>query len=104
MKATGFYQYTKNGTLKTTKAVFESTGVKMEDNHVIWRKIKDGKPTNVFAEQFQPNMPWAFGKWFIKLNGGTVLEQHPELKVETNTSKAMTDSEYITFLKEAYNG
>ena len=79
----GFYQFEKNGELKTAGNVrFENTGVK-EDGKVIWRKIsRDGKRTNKFAEQFNPNMPWAMGKWFQKKNTEAVLKDHPELKIE----------------------
>lgn len=103
MRLTGFFQKIKNGEIKTYKNVtFESTGIKdcmYENGKVIWRKInKDGTPSNVFAEQFQPNVPWAYGKWFIKVDSGSILEKHPELKVETETSKNMTDAEYIQFL------
>ena len=108
MRINGFYQYTnKDGEVKKVRNVkFESTGVKdLGDGHVIWRKIdKNGQPTNIFAEQFIPNMPWAVGKWFIRLNGGMILERHPELKVETEKSKTMSDSEYIAYLHSTYHG
>ena len=55
----------------------------METGKVIWRRItKEGKRTNKFAEQFEPNMPWAFGKWFCKISTKWVLEAHPELQIE----------------------
>ena len=84
MTLTGFYQYEKEGEVKTFRNVrFESTGVKMETGKVIWRRItKEGKRTNKFAEQFEPNMPWAFGKWFCKISTKWVLEAHPELQIE----------------------
>lgn len=105
MKVTGFYQRTVKGEIKTTKnAHFESTGIK-ENGKVIWRKInKDGTPSNVFAEQFQPDVPWAFGKWFCKIDGGYVLEKHPELKVETERTSQMTHQEYLEFLHSTYEG
>lgn len=83
MTLSGFYQYEKDGEVKTCRNVrFESTGVK-EDGKIIWRKIsKEGKRTNKFAEQFIPNVPWAFGKWFCKISTKYVLEKHPELQIE----------------------
>ena len=103
MRANGFYQFmNKDGELKACRAEFESTGIKEDDGHVIWRRIKNGKPTNTFAVQNRPNMPWAIGRWFLKMNGGVVIEEHPELKVETDKSRTMTDSEYIELLKSQY--
>ena len=80
----GFYQFEKDGAVKTARNVrFENTGVKWENGKVIWRKIsKEGKRTNKFAEQFEPNMPWAIGKWFIKVDTEAVQHSHPELMIE----------------------
>lgn len=105
MKVNGIFQkMTENGEVKNYRATFESTGIK-EYNKVIWRKLnKDGTPSNVFAEQFEPNMPWAVGKWFIKINSAIILQKYPELKVETERSKRMTDDEYIEFLNSRYFG
>lgn len=82
MRINGFYQYEKDGVTKTCKAKFESTGIRLENGKVLWQKIKNGKLVNRFAEQFNPNMPWAYGKWFQKLDTETVLAEHPELRVE----------------------
>lgn len=59
MTVKGFYQWEKDGEVKTAMGVrFESTGVKTDNGKIIWHKIsKDGKRTNKFAEQFIPNMP-----------------------------------------------
>lgn len=105
MTLQGIYErMTENG-LKRTRARFESTGVKNEFGKVIWRMIKkDNTPSNIFAEQFEPNVPWAMGKWFLKLNGAAVLRKHPQLKVETERSKEMTDEEYLKFLDSKYLG
>ena len=83
MTARGFYQFEKNGEIKVAGNVrFESTGIK-ENGKVVWRKIsKDGKRTNKFAEQFQPNLPWANGKWFQKLNTEEIVTKYPELLIE----------------------
>ena len=102
MTATGIYAWVKNGELKKKSGVFESTGVKLDDGKVLWRRIKDGKKTNLFCEQVRPLVPWAHGRWFMKMNCGVVLEEHPELKVETERSKTMTDAEYIQFLKDTF--
>jgi len=84
---------------------FESTGVKNEYGKIIWRKLnKDGTPSNIFAEQFVPDMPWLVGKWFCKINGASVLRKHPELKVETERSKTMSDEEYFEFLDSKFFG
>jgi hypothetical protein len=85
MTISGFYQFEKDGQVKTCRNVkFESTGIKWaDDGKVIWRKIsKDGKRTNKFAEQFRPNVPWAFGIWFCKISTKTVLDKFPELQIE----------------------
>lgn len=81
MKVKGFYQFEKNGETKTCRAQFESTGIRLENGKVLWQKIKDGKLVNRFAEQFNPDMPWANGKWFLKLDTDAVLKEHPELRV-----------------------
>ena len=82
MTVKGFYQYEKDGEMKVCANVkFESTGIKLENGKVLWQKIKNGKRTNRFAEQFNPNMPWAHGKWFQKLNTEAILSKHPELRV-----------------------
>jgi hypothetical protein len=109
MTRTGFYQkVNENGEVKKYRnVIFESTGVDhpYEKGHKIWRKIsKDGKPLNEFAIQFQPNVPWAYGNWFCKIDGGWVLSNYPHLKVETERSKAMSDSEYIEYLSSRYFG
>lgn len=106
MTIAGFYQRVYKGELKTTRnARFESTGVKNEYGKAIWRKInKDGTPSNVFAEQFHPDTPWAVGKWFCKIDGGCVLEKHPELKVETERTAQMTHEEYCEYLHSTYEG
>lgn len=99
-----FQRLTENGELKNTRTRFESTGVKV-DGKVIWRRInKDGTPSNIFAEQFEPDVPWAVGKWFVKRNSAEVLRMYPHLKVETERSKTMTDEEYLAFLDSRYFG
>lgn len=95
----------KNGELHRVRARFESTGChdKYESGKVIWRKLRaDGKPSNTFAIQCVPNVPWAMGKWFGKMDGGWVLENFPQLKQETEKSKEMTDEEYIAYLHSRY--
>ena len=104
MAVTGFFQkMNEQGEIKTFKnARFESTGIK-ENGKVIWRKInKDGTPSNIFAEQFRPDVPWAYGKWFVKVNSAIVLRNYPELKVETERSKAMTAEQYLAYLGSRY--
>lgn len=105
MTVSGIFQRTtESGEVKNTRTRFESTGIK-ENGKVIWRRInKDGTPSNVFAEQFVPNVPWAVGKWFCKINSAYVLRTYPQLKVETEKSKSMTDEEYLTFLDSRYFG
>lgn len=106
MTVTGFYEKENaNGEVKRFKNIsFESTGVKFEDGKVIWRKLnKDGTRSNIFAEQFEPDMPWITGKWFLKVRSSRVLEKHPELKVETETSKTMSNEEYIEYLRSKNN-
>lgn len=105
MKVNGIYErLDENGKVKRTRAVFESTGV-YEGGKVIWRKIKkDGTPSNIFAEQFEPDVPWAVGKWFAARNGAEVLRSFPQLKVETERSAAMSDEEYLAFLDSRYFG
>ena len=99
-----FQKMTESGEVKNVRARFESTGIK-EHGKVIWRKLnKDGTPSNVFAEQFEPNVPWAVGKWFIKVNSAVVLRNYPQLKVETEKSKTMSDEEYLQFLDSRYFG
>lgn len=107
MKRTGFFRKTnENGETKTYRNIqFESTGIDSpgERNHKIWRKLnKDGTPSNVFALQFHPDVPWAYGNWFIMIDGGWVLSNFPQLKVETERSKTMSDKEYIDFLSSRY--
>lgn len=102
MIVNGKYQYIKNGERKCCMANFENTGVKNEYGKVIWRKITKGQKTNIFAEQFIPDVPWATGKWFCKISGASVLERHPELKVETERSARMADDEYIEYLRENF--
>ena len=107
MTVTGYFEkMNEQGEVKRFRNIrFESTGIKNEYGKVIWRKLnKDGTPSNVFAEQFEPNMPYVTGKWFIKINSATVLRKHPELKVETERSKTMTDAEYLEFLESRYFG
>ena len=100
MTASGIYQKTcEDGTVKKLRATFVSTGIK-EYGKVIWRKLsKDGKPTNIFAEQFEPNVPWAMGKWFVQISSACVLTSYPQLKVETEKSKSMSDEEFIKYLE-----
>lgn len=87
--------------IKRCRSSFESTGIKEVDGKVIWRKIsKDGSMTNTFAVQFRPDVPWAAGKWFIQINGYEVLNQHPELFVETKKYKEIGHDEYFKMLKE----
>ena len=70
---------------------------------VLWRKVsKDSTKKNIFAEQFVPNVPWAQGKWFVKLNAGVILEQHPELFVDTPKSLTMSYEDYIQYLKDHF--
>lgn len=100
-----FQRMNENGEVKNMRTRFESTGVKNEYGKVIWRRIKkDGTPTNVFAEQFEPNVPWAVGKWFCKINGAEVLRKNPELKVETENSKGLSDEEFLQLLESHYHG
>ena len=93
----------EHGEIKTFKNVrFTSTGIK-ENGKVIWRKLnKDGTKSNIFAEQFKPNVPWSYGKWFIIVNSATVLRNYPNLKVETERSATMTDEQYLAFLDSRY--
>jgi hypothetical protein len=99
-----FEKMTEQGETKRVRASFENTGIK-ENGKVIWRKLnKDGTPSNIFAEQFEPNVPWACGKWFCKVNSAVVLRNYPQLKVETERSKTMTDEEYLAFLDSRYFG
>lgn len=107
MKRTGYFRkYNENSEVKNYRNIqFESTGIDhpYENGHKIWRKLnKDGTPSNVFALQFQPDVPWMYGNWFIMIDGGWVLENFPQLKVETERSKTMTDKEYIEFLHSRY--
>lgn len=107
MKRTGFFRKVNEvGDLKTYRNVqFESTGIDCpgEAGHKIWRRLyKDGTPSNTFAIQFQPNVPWAVGNWFIMIDGGWVLSNFPQLKLETERSKTMTDKEYIEYLSSRY--
>lgn len=109
MTRTGYFRKTnENGEVKTYRNVtFESTGIssKYDGNRKVWRRLhKDGTPSNVFAFQFQPDVPWAMGSWFIMIDGGWVLHQYPQLKVETERSKTMTDKEYIDFLSSRFFG
>lgn len=103
MKLNGIFEkMTETGERKRVRSTFESTGIK-EDGKVIWRKIKkDGTPSNIFAEQFEPNVPWAVGKWFLQINSAVVIRKYPQLKIETERSKTMTDEEYIQFLDSRY--
>ena len=80
----GFYRFEKDGEIHNCRNVrFENTDAKWDNGKVIWRKIsKDGKRTNIFAEQFNPDMPWCHGKWFCKIGTEYVLRDHPELKIE----------------------
>ena len=97
-----FEKMTEQGEVKRVRASFESTGIK-EYGKVIWRKLnKDGTPSNNFAEQFEPNVPWAVGKWFVKVNSAIILRKYPQLKVETERSKTMSDEEYLQFLDSRY--
>lgn len=106
MIVNGFYEKrdAETGEIKRYRNCrFESTGIKFEDGHVIWRKIKkDGTPLNVFAIQFIPNVPWAIGKWFVMVDGGEILRQYPQLKVDTEKSISMTHDEYCKFLSSTY--
>lgn len=106
MRQTGFFQKrdVETNEVKRYKNVrFESTGFKFDDGHVIWRKLNnDGSPSNIFAIQFHPNVPWAFGNWFTMVDGGVILEEHPQLKVETERSKTMSHEEYCKFLSSRY--
>lgn len=109
MQRTGYYRKAnENGEVKTFRNVtFESTGIDhpYEKGHKIWRRIKkDGTPCNEFAVQFQPDVPWAMGSWFCKIDGGWVLNNFPQLKVETEMSKTMTDKEYKEYLSSRYYG
>ena len=107
MLVTGYFEkMNEQHEVKRFKNIrFESTGIKNECGKVIWRKLnKDGTPSNIFAEQFVPDMPWVVGKWFAKVNSATVLRKHPQLKVETERSKTMSDAEYLEFLDSTYFG
>lgn len=100
-----FQRIVESGEVKNTRTRFESTGIKNMYGKVIWRRInKDGTPSNIFAEQFEPDVPWAVGKWFVKVNSAEVLRRHPQLKVETERSKMMSDEEYLQFLDSRYFG
>ena len=105
MKVEGIFErLIENGEVKRTRTIFESTGIK-EYGKVIWRRLnKDGTPSNIFAEQFDPNVPYVVGKWFVKINSADVLRKYPQLKVETERSKTMTDEEYLAFLDSRYFG
>lgn len=102
----GFYQMVDDaGELRRVRGCkFESTSAKT-NGKVIWRKLKkDGTPTNTFAEQFIPDVPWLpKGKWFCKLDGGVVLRDHPELKVETEISKRVSHEAYCEYLSSNYH-
>ena len=102
MTVTGIYAWIKNGELKKHTGTFESTGIKMEDGKVLWRRIKDGKRTNTFCEQIRPLVPWATGRWFMKMNGGKVLETYPELFVDTELSLKMSYEAYVQHLKDTF--
>lgn len=99
-----FERLNEQGERKRTRTMFASTGIK-KAGKVIWRKLKkDGTPSNIFAEQFIPNVPWATGKWFLQVNSATILREFPQLKVETERSKTMTDEQYLEFLDSRYFG
>ena len=107
MRKKGYFRrVNESGEVKNFRDVmFESTGINhpFEKNHKIWRKIKkDGTPLNVFAIQFQPDLPWVCGDWFVMIDGGWVISQFPQLKIETEKSKTMTDDEYIAFLSSKF--
>lgn len=107
MTKTGFYQKldVNTGDIKRYRnCKFESTGIKFEDDpHIIWRKLnKDGSPSNVFAIQFIPDVPWMVGNWFTMVDGGYILSKHPELKVETERSASMSHDDYCKFLTSTY--
>lgn len=107
MQVKGFYQRkNENGEIKTTSnVIFVSTGKKTRDGKVIWRKVKkDGTLSNIFAEQFHPNTPWAFGKWFCNVDGGAIIREFPELKVKTEISEQMSHEEYCVYLSGKYYG
>lgn len=108
MTKTGYFRkVNENGEIKNYRnARFESTGIDHPfERNKIWRKInKDGTPSNVFALQFRPDVPWMFGDWFVMIDGGWVLENFPQLKVETERSKEMSDAEYIEYLHSRYFG
>lgn len=105
MRVTGIFEkMTENNEVRRTRSTFESTGI-YDHGKVIWRKIhKDGTPSNIFAEQFEPNVPWATGKWFCKIDSSIVLRNYPQLKVETKNSASMTDEQYLEFLASRYFG
>lgn len=106
---------TKRGTFKKRVAsgeiknyanvCFENTGINhpYENDHKIWRKLKqDGRPSNVFAIQFRPNVPWMTGNFFVMIDGGWVIKNYPQLKIETERSRQMTDEQYIEYLSSTY--
>lgn len=101
-----FKKKIESGEIKNYANVrFESTGIDhpYENNHKIWRKLKkDGTPTNIFAIQFRPNVPWMTGNWFVMIDGGWVIKNFPQLKVNTEKSQQMTDEQYIEFLSSKY--
>ena len=71
--------------MKTAHGVkFESTGVQLENGKMLWRKIdkKTNQRTNKFAEQFRPDLPWAYGTWFLKIDTEWVLNKYPELEIK----------------------
>lgn len=105
MTVRGFYRRVdQNGEIKNSRDVkFENTGYKFDDGKVIWRKLgKDGSKLNIFAEQFNPELPWMVGKWFCKVDGGAVLREHPDLKVESERTASMSHEEYCAHLSANY--
>lgn len=104
-RESGFFQRMVEGEVKRYRgARFESTGAKNEVGKIIWRKLrKDGKPSNIFAEQFRPELPWLQeGKWFVQVDGGVILSRYPELKQDTEKALTMSHEEYCKALSEQY--
>lgn len=101
MTVRGIFQTERDGEIKRYRNVrFENTGIKWTDGKVIWRRIlKDGTPTNTFAEQYH----CAGLRFFYETVSGQILKDHPELKVETEKSKAMSHDDYCDYLIAMYH-
>ena len=84
MTCTGFYRWIdKDENAHDCRNIkFEDTGKKFSSGKVIWRKIeKSGKRSNKFCAQFHPDV-LVKGKWFLRVDTESVLEQYPELRID----------------------